>query len=141
MYYFSLIDGRMRAFHREQTVKKIRTKIINYMTASKYIHTTKLFNCKEVLKICLSHHSEQLEQCWNSLKVHSDAINCASCFVQVWICFEKWLQLFGLISWHSVLERIWIKGSYLSQWLPQGERWPPKESKSWCIEILHGGSH
>ena len=39
---------------------------------------------------------------------------------------------------HSVLERIWIKGSYLSQWLPQGERWPPKESKSWCIEILHG---
>ena len=35
---------------------------------------------------------------------------------------------------HSVLERIWIKGSYLSQWLPQ-------ESKSWWIEILHGGSH
>ena len=29
---------------------------------------------------------------------------------------------------HSVLERIWIKGSYLSQWLPQGERGPPKES-------------
>ena len=42
---------------------------------------------------------------------------------------------------HSVPERIWIKGSYLSQWLPQGERWPPRESKSWCIEILHGGSH
>ena len=32
--------------------------------------------------------------------------------------------------WHIVLERIWVKGSYLSQWLPQGERWPPKESKS-----------
>ena len=31
---------------------------------------------------------------------------------------------------HSVLERIWVKGSYLSQWLPQGERRPPKESKS-----------
>ena len=42
---------------------------------------------------------------------------------------------------HSVLERIWVKGSYLSQWLPQGERGPPKESKSQCIEILHGGSH
>ena len=41
---------------------------------------------------------------------------------------------------HSVLERIWIKGSYLSQWLPQGERGPPKESKSWWIEILHCGS-
>ena len=41
---------------------------------------------------------------------------------------------------HSVLERIWIKGSYLSQWLPQGERGPPKESKSRWIEILHGGS-
>ena len=25
---------------------------------------------------------------------------------------------------HSVLEWIWIKGSYLSQWLPQGERDP-----------------
>ena len=35
----------------------------------------------------------------------------------------------------SVLERIWIK------WLPQVERWPPKESKSLCIEVLHGGSH
>ena len=41
---------------------------------------------------------------------------------------------------HSVLERIWIKGSYLSQWLPQGERGHPKESKSRWIEILHGGS-
>ena len=42
---------------------------------------------------------------------------------------------------HSVLEQIWIKGSYLSQWLPQGERGPPKESKSQWIEILHVGSH
>ena len=42
---------------------------------------------------------------------------------------------------HSVPEWIWIKGSYLSQWLPQGERGPPKESKSRWIEILHGGSH
>ena len=41
---------------------------------------------------------------------------------------------------HSVLERIWIKGSYPSQWLPQGERGPPKESKSRWIEIPHGGS-
>ena len=40
---------------------------------------------------------------------------------------------------NSVLERIWIISSYLSQWLPQGE--PPKESKSRWIEILHGGSH
>ena len=42
---------------------------------------------------------------------------------------------------HSVLEWIWIKGSYLSQWLPQGERGPPKESKSRWIEIFHSGSH
>ena len=42
---------------------------------------------------------------------------------------------------HSVLEWIWIKGSYLSQWLPQGERGPLKESKSQWIEIFHGGSH
>ena len=42
---------------------------------------------------------------------------------------------------HSVPERIWIKGSYPSQWLPQGERGTPKESKSRWIEILHGGSH
>ena len=39
---------------------------------------------------------------------------------------------------HSVLEQIWVKGSY--QWLPQGERGPPKESKSQWIEILHNGS-
>ena len=42
---------------------------------------------------------------------------------------------------HSVLERIWVKGSYLSQWLPQGERGPPKESKSLWIEIFHGGKN
>ena len=41
---------------------------------------------------------------------------------------------------HSVLEWIWIKGSYPSQWIPQGERGPPKESKSRWIEILHSGS-
>ena len=45
------------------------------------------------------------------------------------------------IVWHSVLEGIWVKGSYLSQWLPQGERGPPKESKSQWIKIFHGGSH
>ena len=45
-----------------------------------------------------------------------------------------------LLQQHSVLEWIWIKGSYLSQWLPQGERGPPKESKSQWIEILNGGS-
>ena len=41
---------------------------------------------------------------------------------------------------HIVLERIWVKGSYLSQWLPQGEKGPPKESQSLWIEILHIGS-
>ena len=41
---------------------------------------------------------------------------------------------------HSVLERIWIKSSYLSQWLPQGEKGPPKISKSLWIEILHSRS-
>ena len=45
-----------------------------------------------------------------------------------------------LLTEHSVLERIWVKGSNLSQWLPQGERGPPKESKSLWIEILHIGS-
>ena len=46
----------------------------------------------------------------------------------------------SVIPIHSVLEQIWIKGSYLSQWLPQGDGGPPKESKSQWIEILHGGS-
>ena len=50
---------------------------------------------------------------------------------------EMWFEF----SQHSVLEQIWIKCSYLSQWLPQGERRPPKESKSRWIEILHVGSH
>ena len=42
------------------------------------------------------------------------------------------------LACHSVQERIWIKGSYLSQWLPQGERRPLKEPKSRWIEILGG---
>ena len=52
------------------------------------------------------------------------------------ILLLRWLPTGG----HSVLERIWIKVSYLSQWLPQGERGPPKESKSQWIEILNVGS-
>ena len=40
-----------------------------------------------------------------------------------------------VVIYHSVLERIWVKGSYQSQWLPQGERGPPTESKSLWIEI------
>ena len=51
-----------------------------------------------------------------------------------------WKKEIELIN-HSVLERIWVKGFYLSKWLPQGERGPPKESKSRWIEILHVGSH
>ena len=51
------------------------------------------------------------------------------------------LNLSNILRKYSVLERIWIKGSYLSQGLPQGERRPPKESKSQWIEIFHGGSH
>ena len=44
----------------------------------------------------------------------------------------KYIQyLADICVWqHSVLERFWMKGSYLSQWLPQSERRPPKESKS-----------
>ena len=58
--------------------------------------------------------------------------------------FQKGTEnYFGFLTYalHSVLERIWIKGSYLGQWLPQGERRPPKESKSRWIEIFQGGSH
>ena len=57
-----------------------------------------------------------------------------SFFHDLYNCHSRYYQE------HSVLERIWIKGSYLSQWLPKGERGPPKESKSQWIEILHGGS-
>ena len=47
------------------------------------------------------------------------------------LCVFQWVKCVlyaGKLQAHSVLERIWIKGSYLSQWLPQGERGPPKES-------------
>ena len=44
------------------------------------------------------------------------------------------------LDYHSVPEQIWIKGSYSTKWLLQGERGPPKDSKSRWIEILHGGS-
>ena len=58
----------------------------------------------------------------------------------LWIIIWIWSIFKSNWGTHSVLELIWIKGSYLSQWLPQGERGPPKESKSQWIEILHGGS-
>ena len=58
-----------------------------------------------------------------------------SILLAIYICNTTWIMV------HSVLEWIWIKGSYLSQWLPQGESGPPKESKSRWIEILKGGSH
>ena len=41
--------------------------------------------------------------------------------------FTNWIFVW-LVHIHSVLERIWVKGSYTI--LPQGERGPPKESKS-----------
>ena len=62
-------------------------------------------------------------------RLHKDAF---------WKYFFRWK--FSKVMLHSVLEPISIKGSYLSQWLPQGERGPSKESKSRWIEILHGGS-
>ena len=42
---------------------------------------------------------------------------------------------------HSVLEQIYIKGSYLDQILSQHESLYPIGLKSARIEILHGGSH
>ena len=45
------------------------------------------------------------------------------------------------VATHSVLERIWVKCSDLSQWVSQGARGPPKESKSRWIEIFRGGAH
>ena len=42
---------------------------------------------------------------------------------------------------HSVLEQIYIKGSYLDQTLSQHESLYPIGLKSARIEILHGGSH
>ena len=60
----------------------------------------------------------------------------------IWLQILTQMLQLGKLSFtiHSVPKRIWIKGSYPSQLLPQGERGPPKESKSWWIEILHGGS-
>ena len=59
-------------------------------------------------------------------------------FLRYWLCFCCSPK--GIVYRHSVLERNWVKGSNLSKWLPQGERGPPKESKSRWIEILHGGA-
>ena len=62
-------------------------------------------------------------------------------FLFLTVSFSQEISLmYILLTSHSVPEWIWIKGSYLSQWPPQGERGPPKESKSQWIEILHGGS-
>ena len=48
---------------------------------------------------------------------------------------KKWVQQ------HSVLEKIWIKGSYLDQRLSQHENLYPIGLKSATIEMPHGGSH
>ena len=74
---------------------------------------------------------------WNFLKVEIIQIP-FTCILEKINKNHDRKKLFGYH--HSVPEWIWIKGSYLSQWLPQGERGPPKESKSRWIEILHGGS-
>ena len=76
-----------------------------------------------------------------------NSLNCS--WIDSFFCIHKWSRfkaidwwssmttlLFSLMFWsfkldilkqlwHSVLEWIWIKGSYLSQWLPQGGKWPP----------------
>ena len=55
------------------------------------------------------------------------------------------IHIIGLIDardcTHSVLEHIWIKGSYLDQRLPQYESLYSIGLKSARIEILHDGSH
>ena len=56
-------------------------------------------------------------------------------------CVSWKIDISNGVQGHSVLEWIWVKGSYLSQWLTQGERGPPKESKLPWIEISHVGSH
>ena len=54
----------------------------------------------------------------------------AGCFRNYWRIQTREIRWFWnssrilLLSAHSVLERIWIRGSYLSQWLPQDERDP-----------------
>ena len=58
-----------------------------------------------------------------------------------YVIYCQCLPTMYVCMYHSVLELIWIKGSYLSQWLPpQGGRGPLKESKSRWIEIFHRGS-
>ena len=78
------------------------------------------------------HCSNTVKDLFNSIEIKCFWVDCS-----ILLEFSQFLEML-----HSVLERIWIKGSlYLSQWVPQGERRPPKKSKSWWIEILHGGSH
>ena len=60
--------------------------------------------------------------------------------LRFYFCQIKFFAVEIQIGKHSVLEWIWVEGSYLSQWLPHSERGPPKESKSLWIEILHIGS-
>ena len=81
----------------------------------------------ELRKVGPSHHPENV---WISDKTRRCTV------IRNWKFHLKFP-----FEYHSVLERIWIKGSNLSQWLPQGERRPPKESKSRWIEIFHSGSH
>ena len=66
---------------------------------------------------------------WANTYAHRRMQNLKYCISYKIVC-QEW----PIFTLHSVQERIWIK------WLPQGERRPPKDSKSRWIKILHGGS-
>ena len=86
--------------------------------------------------------SRALQYCWeDSVNLYSDEEWIVHLDEETLVTEESTKGTFLSEGTHSVLERIWVQGSYPSQWLPQGERGPPKESKSPWIEIFHGGSH
>ena len=62
---------------------------------------------------------------WDNTYAHRRMQNLKYCISYKIVC-QEW----PIFTLHSMLERIWIKGSYLSQWLPQDESRLPKESKS-----------
>ena len=103
----------------EYLLRFLKTEKENFFFVSISVNCRCIIFCKDFWR-CVN---------TNILSLHSGCIGLEGLYV-FWFMFQ----------FHSVLERIWVKGSYLSKWLLQGERGPPKESKSWWIEILHIGS-
>ena len=129
---------------RSQDLKKFPASLLNYLHSNVksmweiFSNFIGLLRISELFGNVCSQCRMQLtfDKCKVFLLLKCDSILIVCKNILSIFSIRIWETKFCTVTLHSVLERIWIKGSYLSQWLPQGERGPPKESKSRWLEIV-----